>query len=373
MQITADQLHFFKAFISRPSTGRAVLETWNGDLTGLLNCSRTILSGCGLPQKTVDALTDREARKKAESELKWYHENGIEIISHDSAEYPALLKEIPDFPSLLFRKGKPVNDKGVAIAVIGTREPTPYGLAACRTIIRKLAETGCRPVIISGLATGMDSCAHKSALEAGLETVAVMGTPPERTFPASGRELRSRIEEHGCTLTEFPKGSITAKWSFLQRNRIIAALSSAVIVVESGIRGGAMNTAALAMDYNREVFAVPGRVGDSKSEGCNRLIARNCATILDSMETLFEKMNCSLLQPKQERNAKKTDSFEKFNYEKRSILLSLGQFSVQDVNGLHKNTGFPLEVLVKELFELEIQGIVRRLPGNGYCLNELLH
>ena len=228
------------------------------------------------PYSQYSRQISRQAVEEAAEELTKMEEAGIGFVGWTEDEYPGLLHECEDAPiGLYVRSATPMTDlwkPRKRIAVVGTRNLTPYGKEWCGTIVAGMASTKERPVIVSGLALGTDICAHKAAIENGLPTIAVMATGPESVYPYRHKEFAERIAgTPGCALiTDYPPGTAPLAIHFLRRNRIIAGLSDALILVESKIKGGGMMTSRLAFSYNREVYALPGRVDDICKK-CNYL------------------------------------------------------------------------------------------------------
>jgi DNA processing protein len=230
---------------------------------------------------------------EAAKELEMLEKAGITFVGWGQEGYPPMLTECPDPPIGLYIRSKTrpqdLWTRPKNIAVIGTRDISPYGLEWCRRTVQGLAETRQKPLIVSGMALGTDICAHKAALEHGLPTIGVMPTGPDAVYPfrhlAFAEELCSRP---GCALiTDFPPGTAPLPVNFLRRNRIIAGLSHTTVLIESKIKGGGMMTARMAFSYDRDVFALPGRVDDIRSQGCNSLIAEKIAEPLVSVESLI--------------------------------------------------------------------------------------
>lgn len=242
----------------------------------------------------------RRALDAAADELERLSQHDIRFIGYTEDHYPELLKECEDAPmGLYIRSRTPVEDlfpPRRRIAVVGTRDISPYGQEWCRRIVDGLSTSGDRPVIVSGLALGTDICAHRQAIESGLPTIAVMATGPETVYPWRHRDFAEQmVHTEGCALiTDYPPGTAPLAVHFLRRNRIIAGLSDATILVESRIKGGGIMTSRLAFSYNREVFALPGRVDDPRSQGCNHLIKEKVAEAIDSVEGLLESMGMAV-------------------------------------------------------------------------------
>lgn len=236
-----------------------------------------------------------QAFDEAAMSLEKLSAEGIRFTGWTEEGYPPMLKECPDAPAGLYIRSieSDVNLwSSPAISIVGTRDISPYGREWCGKIVSSLAECRPRPCIISGLALGTDICAHINAMQSGLPTIAVMATGPEQVYPHRHREIaRKMAVAPGCALvTDFPPGTAPLPVNFLRRNRIIAGLGMATIIVESKIKGGAMMTSGLAFSYDREVYALPGRADDIRSQGCNRLIRSRIAEPLTSTEDLAESL-----------------------------------------------------------------------------------
>lgn len=230
--------------------------------------------------------------ERAESTLREMRREGVRFVGLTSPDYPKRLKGCEDAPVGLFVRGSSplgqIFGLGHYVAVVGTREITPYGEQWCRDIVRTLAASGASPCIVSGLAYGTDILAHRTAVECGLPTVAVMPTGADTVYPGRHRDFAERLAAlSGCALvTDYPPGTAPLALNFIRRNRIIAGLSDSVILVESAVKGGGMITCRFAFSYDRSVFALPGRGDDGRSRGCNRLIREGVAEILDSLSEL---------------------------------------------------------------------------------------
>ena len=233
---------------------------------------------------------------QAYNQLKELQGSGIYFVGWTEEHYPALLKECEDAPAGLYiRSETPVHDLWKPkdkIAIIGTRDISPYGREWCERIVNAFAGTGAGPMIVSGLALGTDICAHRKALENGLPTIGVMATGPESIYPWRNEGVaRKMISTPGCALvTDYPPGTAPLAIHFLRRNRIIAGLSQATILIESRIKGGGMNTSRMAFSYNRDSYALPGRIDDAISQGCNLLIRNKMAEPIISMQDLIDSI-----------------------------------------------------------------------------------
>lgn len=239
----------------------------------------------------IAGICDREY-EKSEAEMESLKGSGTRFINCRSPLFPELLKECPDCPAGLYIRGDwPASEEDSTregVSVVGTRDLSDYGREWCRRIILKLSETREKPMIVSGLAIGTDITAHRAALEFGLKTVAVMPTGPDKIYPACHyRDAAILMEKEGCALiTDFPPGTPSVKYNFLRRNRIIAGMCPSVILTESRIKGGGMTTARAAFSYDRNVFVLPGRADDIRSQGCNYLIREKIAEPIISSDSI---------------------------------------------------------------------------------------
>ena len=241
-----------------------------------------------------------EAVRQARQELKDLERLGIAFIERDSPGYPPLLQECEDAPiGLYIRSATPADElwkSSKSIAIVGTRDVSPYGKEWCEKAVMAMSRCKEKPLIISGLALGTDICAHKAALDYRLPTIAVMATGPETIYPYRHRDIADKIWQTpgSALITDYPPGTAPLAIHFLRRNRIIAGLSDATILIESKSRGGGMTTARLAFSYSRDVFALPGRADDVRSQGCNRLIREKIAEPMISIEDMTESLglNC---------------------------------------------------------------------------------
>ncbi len=298
----------------------------------------------------------------AEQEINFCKKNGIEILTVNDKNYPQLLRETYDPPYVLYVKGNPhLNNFSKPLAIVGTRKATQYGKSSCNHTIAGLKNlTGIS--IISGLALGIDTCAHKSALENEIPTIAVLGHGFAHFYPARNKNLaREIIEKGGALISEYPKDTTPDGFNFVRRNRIIAGMALGTLVVESGIKGGSLITANLAVSYNREVMAFPGRIGDNHSEGCNMLIKHNKAALVENAEDILRLMNWDLMQPTTVKSQPVN-----LSKEEKLIVETIEAQGKTNINTLAKITGIDLSNLSLHLLNLEMKNIIKSLPGNFY-------
>lgn len=318
--------------------------------------------------KLIKALDCPEALHRAEEELKYAEKNQIQCITLNDAAYPSRLKECEDAPLALFYRGNaPLNALKV-ISMVGTRHATAYGEDLCQSFIRELKELRPDVLIVSGLAYGIDICAHRAALQHGFATIGVLAHGLDRIYPGAHRKTAIDMMDHGGLLTEFMSGTNPDRQNFVKRNRIVAGMSDATIVVESAIKGGALITAELAESYHRDCFAFPGRTTDIYSAGCNELVRNNRASLLSSAEDFVNTMGWNISQDKPQ-GAIQRELFPELDEEEKKIVqvLHRNPDGIQ-INILVVETNIPINRMSAILFELEMKGIVRALAGGVYRL-----
>ena len=283
------------------------------------------------------------------------------------AGYPPQLRAIADPPPVLHVLGDPAALSGPAIAIVGSREPTPAGRETAFEFARGLASAGL--VVASGLAAGVDAAAHRGALEAGGRTVAVCGTGLDLVYPQANAELAARIVAQGALISEFPPGTLPLPHHFPRRNRLISGLALGVLVVEARYRSGSLITARLAADQGREVFALPGSIHNPLARGCHRLI-RDGARLVETVEEVLAGLQADLFGALCERPAQAPDStaFSGGALDREAkILLNACGFEPVDVDTLVARTGFPAGSVASMLVLLELRGEVESCAGGLYC------
>jgi DNA processing protein len=338
-----------------------------GSAKALFEMNREMLGEIFNPgQVCIDEILNHKNLEEASAEIEWCREKGIRIHHRDDDDFPPKLRNCPDAPVVFFSFGNCSLNTEKIVSVVGTRLASSYGEKSCRKIIGELSQSGLKPVIASGLAFGIDITAHLAALDSGLDTIAVLANPLDRIYPVSHTSHARRIVKQGALITEFARGSESFKINFVQRNRLIAGIASATIVVESRARGGALITAELAHSYSREVFAVPGRISDLRSEGCNNLVAKNIATIYTSVDELLASLGWNREKPAGETDGRKL--FYEGDPDKEKILVALRLNPELNIDELHGITGQKIQELSARLLELEIEGYLCSLPGNRYSV-----
>lgn len=325
--------------------------------------------GSSLIKKMKERPT-KELLEVAKRELEWCRESAVSILTYkDPLHYPKRVLESCDPPLILFKRGKLNLNEGYSLSIVGSRRATNYGVAITKEIVRGVAAHFPKCQIVSGLAYGIDITAHKAALTYSLPTVAVVGSGPDKVYPASHTHYAGQIIESGALLTEFSKESSQHKINFIRRNRTIASLSDGVIVVESRKSGGALITASLAAGYHREVFAVPGRVGDPLSEGCNQLVADNRATLFTTVKAMGEVLGWESYSSSEEFSS--PSLFAPYRGDKEKILLALHHNGESDIETISNYTAIPLNSALSLLLELQLAGEVDTRNGRSYHLTKI--
>lgn len=352
-----------------PVTARVLLEK-SGSARSVFREKPEILQKLeGVHPHQVKSLNLPRLMKKAEEEMGFLERHRIRVIGYREPEYPVNLAECPDGPVLLFTVGKKGLNSRKMISVVGTRKATSYGRDLCQEIIGDLSVMLDDLSIVSGLAYGIDVIAHRAALSSGIPTVAVLGHGFSTIYPPSHRSEAQRIAQEGSLITDFPSAMGPERNNFLRRNRIIAGLSSATLVVESALRGGALITARIALSYGRDVLAVPGRTIDERSKGCNNLILESHAGLVGSAEDVLYHLNWSAERPAAPRQEESPSSLS--DTEKR-LLLEIARYPGIDPSALCRLTRIPVQKVLSGLLELELQQWVLMEPGNCFHLKKSL-
>lgn len=306
----------------------------------------------------------------AKNEMEFCQKNNISILCYGDNDYPQRLNECPDAPVVLYYKGNANLNCHHVINIIGTRHCTNYGSDVICRFISDLKKLCPEVLIVSGLAYGVDINAHKYALDNGFNTVGVLAHGLDTLYPSMHRETATKMIEQGGLLTEYMSNTRIDKQNFIRRNRIVAGISDACILVESAKHGGGLITARISQDYGRDVFAVPGRTSDHYSQGCNSLIHDNQASLLLSAEDFVLSMgweNDKILEEAKSRGIE-LSLFPELTDEQQAIANTLEKYGDLQLNILMIKTGFTIGKLNQLLFEMEMNGIVRPMAGGNYHL-----
>ncbi len=321
--------------------------------------------------KLIEALKNcDEARRRAEVDLEYDLRYGIEPICMNDDRYPQRLLECDDAPLMLFYKGNANLNQQRVINIVGTRHCTPYGADLIRRFITDLKQLCPQVLIVSGLAYGVDINAHRQALDKGYETVAVLAHGLDDLYPSRHKETALRMIEQGGLLTEFLTQTNADKINFVRRNRIVAGMSDACVLIESAAKGGGLITCEISQAYGRDVFTFPGRIGDAYSEGCNNLIRNNGATLITSAEDFVKDMgwqdDATLMRAKQQGIERTL--FPDLSAEEQVIVDVLSRNNDLQINMISVQSGIDIGKLTALLFTMEMKGILRTLAGGMYHL-----
>ena len=303
---------------------------------------------------------------RAEEEMEFIKKYKIKALFLTDKEYPQRLLNCYDSPSLLYYKGNADLNSSKIIAIVGTRNHNEYGKNTCEKFIEELKNENV--VIVSGLAFGIDSIAHKTSIKNNLKTVGVLAHGLDRVYPSQNASLAKQMIQDGGLLTEFKSNTIPDRQNFPTRNRIVAGISDCIIVIETGIKGGSLITAELGNGYNKDIFAFPGRITDTRSEGCNYLIKNNKAALITCADDLLENMGWK--ENKKPTSKKQRELFIKLT-EDEKIIIDILQTQVQvHIDELHFKSKLNSSAVAQALLMLEMQGIITSLPGKIYKITD---
>lgn len=322
----------------------------------------------GVRSSLVEALDCPAAWQRAKEEVEYASRHRIRILTINDAAYPSRLRECDDAPLVLYMLGDANLNATRVVSMVGTRKATDYGRDLCAAFVRDLAAAIPDILVVSGLAYGIDVAAHRASLANNVMTVGVLAHGLDRIYPSVHRPVAAQMTTKGGALvTEFMSRTEPERQNFVQRNRIIAGMADAVVVVESAVKGGALITASMAQDYSRDCFAFPGRVGDSYSLGCNNLIRNNGAALITSADDFLKAMGWDA----ETRNAKsgivQRQLFVELTHDEERVLNYLrNQGEGVHINNLVIDTDIPVSRLTGILFSLEMKGVVRPLAGTRY-------
>lgn len=345
---------------------RNLLDTI-GDAEEIFKSSKkSLITVKGISTYLADAILDMKVLDKAEKELSFIQKNNIRTFFYLDEDYCYRLKECIDAPILLYYKGEADLNVSKVISIVGTRKSTNYGNDFCDNFLSEIASAYPDILVISGLAYGIDIQAHKAALKYNLPTIGVLAHGLDRIYPLTHRKTAVEMLENGGLLTEFSSGTEPDKFNFVRRNRIVAGMADATIVVQSDIKGGSLITAELANSYNKDVFALPGRVTDKESVGCNMLIEDNKAILLQSAESFIKHMQWDV--NKQLNKPKQRQLFLDLSTDEQAVYDLLAAIESLHINLIANQIGIPVSNLLPTLLNMEMKGIVRTIPGGSYQL-----
>ncbi len=315
----------------------------------------------GINANAIKSIASKDVLIRAEEELRFIEHNGIKPLFYLDKDYPKRLQHCHDSPLMLYYKGNADLNAGKTVGIVGTRNITDYGRYVAEKLIDDLSSDNV--LIISGLAYGVDAVAHRAALKYELATVGVLGHGMQTIYPAENRKLSTKMMEKGGILTEFVSGTKPDRENFPKRNRIVAGMVDCIVVVESAMRGSAMITADIANSYDREVFAMPGRVSDIYSEGCNHLIKTNKANLLVSAADIRYVMRWDV---NTKIVAKQMRMFRDFSEDEQKIMDIFKNNNVVHLDDIIVGTNLSASKIASVLLSLEFDGVLTALPGKRY-------
>lgn len=321
--------------------------------------------------RLMEAIKDwDEAMKRADFELKYMQEHGIKGLSLVDDDYPQRLKECPDAPLVLYYLGNSDLNQAKIVSIVGTRHMTTYGQDLIHSFVRDLKAQCPQVLVVSGLAYGVDINAHRESLANGYDTVGVLAHGLDQIYPYHHRKTAAEMVKHGGLLTEFMTQTNADKPNFVRRNRIVAGIADAVVLVESGVKGGGLITCEIAQSYDRNVYAYPGAVGAEFSMGCNNLIRDNGAGLICNADDFVKAMGWQdeAIRRKAMNEGIERNLFPDLTPEEEQIVSLLQQTNDLQLNILSVKTGQPIGKLTALLFQLEMKGVIKPLAGGMYHL-----
>jgi DNA processing protein len=368
LQLMQDDLFFRIALTMVPHIGciqgRILIEHF-GDARSVFSASLyKLMSTEGIGEFRASAIKQFSNFKDVEKEIKFIVEHDVRPIFITEPEYPKKLLHCPDAPLLLFFKSTTSFPAERMIGIVGTRHNTAYGRHVTETLVKELYPFNV--TIVSGLAYGIDAIAHKCALASNMKTIAVMAHGLDMIYPPEHAKLAREITMQGGLLTEFTTGTDPDRHNFPSRNRIVAGLCDATVVIETGVKGGSMITADLANGYNRDVFAIPGRIDDDKSIGCNELIRTNKAVLFTSVKHMVELLGWN--DEKKILKKQQKEIFHDLSEEEKRILSILSTSEFVHIDEICFKSNFSTSQVAAALLNLEIHNLVHSIPGKLYSL-----
>jgi DNA processing protein len=360
--MSTDELKYWVGFSKIPGIGRVKVSHLLERFTTLENAwkaSAGELKRAGLDSKTADTIVNLKSKISLDAEMDGLKQYKVKVLTCDSAAYPQRLKEIYDYPPVLYVRGNLLPEDECCLAVVGTRRATVYGRQVTEEIVSDLARN--KVTIVSGLAKGIDSVAHRAALESGGRTIAVFACGLDIVYPAENAKLAREVMEHGALMSEYPLGTRPKADNFPRRNRIMSGLSLGVLVVEAGEKSGALITANQALEQNREIFAVPGSILSPASRGTNHLIQEGAKLVRNHVDVLEELNLAIMAQQLEMKELLPADETE-------SLLLKQLSHEPTHIDELCRNSGLTAALVSSTLTMMELKGMVKHVGGMNYAL-----
>ncbi len=360
-----DELLYRIALTQIPLIGAVTaknLLSYCGSAEAVFRASRAqLMKVPGVGAQLADRISRYGSIEAAEREWAYIEQHDIRVLCHTDHDYPRRLRQLHDGPFLLYYKGNADLNAARIVAIVGTRKPTPYGQNFCAQLVADLAAYDV--LVVSGLAYGIDVVAHRKCLEVGIPTVGVLAHGLDRIYPPAHQSVAQKMVHYGGLLSEYPSGTRPERERFPIRNRIVAGMADAVVVVETARRGGSLITAQLAEGYNRDVFAVPGRIDDKHAQGCNYLIKTHRAALIESATDIAYIMNW---QERSTHEGIQRQLFVSLSEEEQRVLAQLDTHAPLPVDVLSWRLNLSGSQLAALLLELEFKGLIRTLPGKRY-------
>lgn len=363
------ELHYRIALTLIPQVGDVVakeLLQHFGTATGIFQARRHQLEripGVGIFR--ASAIRHFTNFDLVDKEIAFMDRHKIKAVFYTDDDYPKRLQHCCDSPVLLYTKGDMDLQAARMLGIVGTRSPTAYGIAICEELVAALGPH--QITVVSGMAYGIDIIAHRAALSHGLPTIGVLAHGLDRLYPAAHTATALEMLAHGGLLTDFCSGTQPNRQNFPRRNRIVAGLCDATLVIESGVRGGSLITADIAGSYHRDVLAVPGRIGDASSAGCLELIKQNKAALVTSADDILQTLNWRPSAPKTPA-APQSSLFPELDEDQLAIVMLLQGNAPLHIDEIQARSGISQNRIPGVLLELEMQALLRSLPGNTYQL-----
>ena len=355
-------LKYWVAFNRIQGIGRAKyaqLESYFGDLERAWKAGAAELKAAELDSKSIEAIVSARPDISPDAEMERLERHHVKALTWNDPAFPARLKEIYDVPPVLYVRGNITPDDEWTIAVVGTRRATIYGREVTERLVSELVRN--RITVVSGLARGIDSIAHRTALESGGRTIAVFACGLDIVYPPENVKLAQAVMEHGALVSEYPLGTKPKAEHFPRRNRIMSGLSLGVLVAEAGEGSGAMITATLALEQNREVFAVPGSILSPTSTGVNRLIKEG-AKLVSDVQDILEELNLSMIPRQMEMRELVPEN------ETESLIIKHLSHEPVHIDEVCRSSCLPIATVSSTLAMMELKGIVRQMGGMNYIL-----
>lgn len=372
MQSSPDKRLYQIALTQIPGVGdiiaRKLLQII-GDEEAIFRSNRKSLINTGISAKIADEILSIRVLERAEKELNFVEKNKIDTYFISNKKYPNRLKECSDAPILFYFKGNINFNTEKVISIVGTRKSTNYGNSSCDAFLKEISSIHPETLIVSGLAYGIDIQAHRSALKYNLPTVGILAHGLDRIYPAIHRQTATEMIHNGGLLSDYPSETEPDRFNFVKRNRIVAGIADALIVVESDEKGGSLITAEIASSYCKDIFAIPGKINDKYSQGCNKLISSHKADLLYSTEYFLQQMGWDDKSSKKKNVPHQQELFTALSEEEQAIVDKLTINQSLHIDTLARELNTPAYSLFSLLLDMEMKGIIKNLPGNLYSLS----